>query len=310
MKLLIICILVFMFCGIVIVVHLHESEPHSHLQDIMNGQHKGDAVLPIPVEIAPLGSEFERFQKLLKTDLETARIELQNIAKKRFSGHILAEEWLPLYFRINRDGFRYISDAQRAHELEIRMLTAINAEKYAKQIQHHQEALEYYAELVDVFPRSTDAIGNEIRLPEKTLPSEEKSHFQLMWSLSDEEKKQRKIAMQHFKNFLEHLTTDPESARTELDSYATIIFENHPLTEEWKKLCFRIVRDKGGNVPDILRFIELRKQMLTDQDPARYAKEIKGLGVFLISLKRIAQKFERQGILETEKIPFNLKLAK
>ena len=140
--------------------------------------------------------------------------------------------------------------------------------------------------------------------PEKTLPPAR------MWPLSAEEKKQQKIASQHFKNFLEHLTTNPESARTELDSYATIIFQNHPLTEEWKKLCFRIVRDKEGNVPDMLRFIEIRKQMLIDQDPARYAKEIKGLSVFLISLKRIAQKFERQGILETEKIPFNLKITK
>ena len=86
--------------------------------------------------------QLQTFQKRLKTDPDTASTELKKVAQKLFNGHLLTEEWVPLYLRLSRDGTEHFTDIQRVSELEIRMLTTINAKKHALQIQQHQHAVE------------------------------------------------------------------------------------------------------------------------------------------------------------------------
>ena len=85
-----------------------------------------------------------QFNLLKEKDTSAARSKLLEIAKIRFGSHSLADEWIPLYFRLTRDGKGRISDIKRFAELEIRMLTDIDAEKHAEQIQRHKQTLENY----------------------------------------------------------------------------------------------------------------------------------------------------------------------
>lgn len=85
-----------------------------------------------------------QFNILKEKDTYAARSKLLEIAKIRFGAHSLADEWIPLYFRLTRDGKGRISDMKRFAELEIRMLTDIDAEKHAEQIQRHQQSIETY----------------------------------------------------------------------------------------------------------------------------------------------------------------------
>jgi hypothetical protein len=90
-----------------------------------------------------------KFESLLKeTNPVAARAELSEIAKIRFGPHALADEWIPLYFRLSREGKGLISDVKRISELEIRMFTDVSAKKHAEPIQQHRKALEQYDELV------------------------------------------------------------------------------------------------------------------------------------------------------------------
>ncbi len=89
-----------------------------------------------------------KFESLLKeTNLVTARAELLEIAKIRFGTHALADEWIPLYFRLSHEGKGLISDVTRISELEIRMFTAISAEKHTEPIQQHRKAMAQYGEV-------------------------------------------------------------------------------------------------------------------------------------------------------------------
>ena len=171
----------------------------------------------------------ETFKKHLPTDLSAARAELQNVRKKLFGEHTLAEEWVPLYFRLSQEGTEYLSDLKRVSELEIRMLTDINAQAYAKQIQHHREALEHYDEL---------ATQKELLKTEKDSDT--------------------KTGYEHYKAFHELLPTDPEAAHAELAAFSALAFHGHPLTKEWEELFFRLSREKEGTVPEVLRLFEFR----------------------------------------------------
>lgn len=88
------------------------------------------------VNTSPWTAQPKTFHQLLKTDANAARAELQKVAPIMFDGHPLVDEWIPLYFRIIREGTEYLSDIKRIHELEIRMLMAIDTEKHAEQIQY------------------------------------------------------------------------------------------------------------------------------------------------------------------------------
>ena len=106
--------------------------------------------------------QLQTFQKRLETKPDTAGTELKKVAQKLFNGHPLAEEWVPLYLRLSRDGTDYLTDIQRVSELEIRMLTAINADKHALQIQQHQAAIKEH-ETAATYTRFFDKLSPEAK---------------------------------------------------------------------------------------------------------------------------------------------------
>ncbi len=251
-----------MFCCLLaLCVHAQDGNFHSH-----------------GVDASPWESELETFQKLLETEPEAARAELQSFAKKVFDEHPLTEEWVPLYFRIRKNGTKYPSDLKRVSELEIRILKSLDAEKYAKQIQHHQEAIERYAAFsdrrtpVEESPATTQG-GVSGRFI--TDPSEDTRHS--------------------LKSFFELLPKDPKAARAALDKFAALTYQNHPLIEEWTKLFFRHYQAKKATILESIRVKELQKQMLTDIDAEKHAEVIKDLERLIKYQKRLQKTFERQG---------------
>ena len=250
------------------------SEPHAH----QAGDASWDAAL-------------ETFYKLLKTDPEAARVELQGVAKDLFNEHPRTEEWVELFYQVfyqislketEQNGIeppsKLISDLIGVYELGLEMLTAMDTEKYATEIQFHREALEYYTE----FQEHPSQPGPE---------------------LSDAEKEER-IVRPHMEKFYELILTDPEAARKELDTSAAISYQGHPLTEEWIELLFRMGSEGAATISDVTRFLEMSKQIRVDMDPEKYAKEIKELADSLEQVKFVAKIYERDGMTDA-KIPFN-----
>jgi len=229
-------------------------------------------------DTVPWGEHFITFQQLLnlEEDSQAAHAELQNVAKKLFGEHTLNEEWVPLYFRIRSEGTKHLSDVKRVYELEIRMLKTIDAEKHAKQIQLHQKALKHCKDLHKV-------IGNQpFKEPINTTKTSDVIN----------------------KAFFQMLHDNPEAARAALDIFATLVFNNHHLTEEWKELYFRLCRAKEATFSEAIRLFELKKQMFTDIDAEKYANEIKNLAGVIKQSKSVQKILERQGNSD-EKMPFN-----
>lgn len=185
------CALVLIFCNLgILSVSPHDRGSYASTAETLWGEH------------------LSTFQECLKTDPDAARAELQKVAQSLFKGHLLVDEWVPLYFRIHKDGTKYPSDLKRVHELEFRMLTAMDAKTYAKQIQHHRAALEHYTAL-------ETAVGDELLLTEK-LPASGQPHTDTRKvDIQDASEKQHvKTAFQYYKTFFRLLATDKEAART------------------------------------------------------------------------------------------------
>lgn len=215
-------------------------------------------------DILPLEQYSVKHQELLKE------------AKEMFEEHPLTKEWVPLNLRIKSEGTQYLSDIERVYELKIRMLTDIDAEQHVKQIQQHQEALKHCKNLHKV-------IGDQ-RLKKPITTTK-------VWDIA-------------YKTFFELLPDNSEAARTALDIFAVMAFKNHRLTKEWKELFFRLCRDKKAFHSEAIRVFELKKQMLTDIDAKRHAKEIKNLADVIKESNRVQKILERQGYPD-EKMTFN-----
>ena len=254
-------------------------------------------------------AELETFYKLLKTDPEAARVELENVAKELFDEHLLTDEWVELFYQVfyqislketEQKGaeppWKLISDLKHLYELGLEMLTDMDPEKYAKQIQIHQDALKYYTELAEF----AEVMGDK-SLKSEEVPPDTQNHVSQTESESSQMEKQ-------MVKFYELVSTDPEAARKELETYAAKFYQGHPLTEEWIELFFRMGSEKAATVSDITRFLEMTKQMLTDIDPEKYAKEIKESADSLEQLKLVAKMYERDGKADA-KIPFTLNSA-
>lgn len=248
---------------------------------------------PYRIDDTLWAEHLETFKKRLPTDPLAARTELHKVAKKLFGKHTLAEEWVVLYFRLSREGTKHLSDLKRVSELEIRMLTDINAQTYAKQIQHHQEILEQYNKLAknfeDTNPTPKTHEQDEQKVPPKTGKGSN-----------------TKTGHEHYKAFHELLPTDPEAARAELTAFSALAFHGHPLTKEWEELYFRLSREKEGTLPEAIRLFELKKQMLEDHSSEKHAKEIESLETSIRNLKSISPVLKAQGTLDTKKFPVNL----
>ena len=272
MRILITCLIYLTICGTT-VLSLHTNDAHFRLQ------RADDALWTEPLQT---------FKKFLKTDSEAARVELQNVAKTLFREHILTEEWVPLYFRLSREGTDHLSDFKRMSELEIRMLTAIDVKKYAKQIEHHRERLKHYDELSKI-------AEDEAPTPEMLSPGEQQVSS--------------KTGHEHLKAFNELLPTDPEAARAKLGEFSVLTFHGHRLAKEWEELFFRLSREKAGTVSEIIRLLELKKQMLKDHSPEKHAEEIESLETAIKDLEPIRKLLKQQGTLDIQKFPFNSDMA-
>ena len=286
MKYIVICLLCLTFCNVEVLSiddsgkateNPHPNPAHSQLYR---------------VDDTPWEGHLKTFKKHLFTDPSASRTELQNVARKLFGEHTLAEEWVPLYFRLSREGTEHLSDLKRMSELEIRMLTDINAQTYAKQIQHHREALKHYDELEKKVEGASSVPETHEQDEQKAPPKTEKGL-------------DTKTGYEHYEVFHELLPTDPEAARAKLTAFSALAFHGHPLTKEWEELFFRLSREKEGTIPEVTRLFELKKQMLTDHSPEKHVKEIKNLETVIKDLKSVSKLLKRQGTLDTEKIPFN-----
>lgn len=271
------CALTLLFFNLgVLSVLSHETDPHAYTSETF------------------WQNSLATFEKHIKIDSVAARAELQHVAETVFKGHVFTEEWVPLYFRIHRDGTASPSDLKRIHELAHRMLTDVDPEKYAKQIQHHQKGLEYYG-LLDV-PIDTEDVGRKTAAGEQSTLVEKASGPDIA------EKQQIRNAYQHYQDFFSHL----KNARSELDAFAALTFQGHPQTQAWKSLFFRFAVEKQGSVSEAIEFHELKSQMLMDIDPKKHAEEIRALEDAVKRLKSFSEIFKKQGTLATEKIGIDL----
>lgn len=185
---------------------------------------------------------FQRFQKHLTTNTDDARTELENVAKNLFLGHLLTEEWVPLYFRISRDGTEHLSDVQRVSELEIRMLTAIDAKKHAEQIRQHRAALKRY---------NQDVNGDAAKKQQMDLQK-----------LQAAKKLRAQKIDKHVAAYEKLLPTDSDAAHAELVKYAQVTFGEHTLRGEWIELYFRLSSEQEATFAEFIQLLTLTKKML------------------------------------------------
>lgn len=239
------------------------------------------------------------FEERLKTDLKAARAELQNVSKKLFNGHLLTEEWVPLYFRIRHKGTQHPSDVKRLAELEIRMLTAIAMEtgdfqKHALQLQRLQEAYQKYEDWEKAQQNhshshepnhtSEPQTGNSSRGADRKAGTDE-SHAQN--SETD------------LKTLFE---TDQEAARAELLPLMATEFNNHPRSEEMIDTLLAFFAKKRVSYPELIALMELQLQILKHGDTEKYKEHIQGVEKGLKKLRNISKLLEKQGSLETDTI--------
>ena len=261
-------------------------------------------------------AHFETFYELFKTDPEAARVELDRVAKGLFNEHPLTEKWIEHFYqvfyriRLNETGedkienpWEIIPDLIRVYELGLEMLTAVDTEKYAKEIQHHRDALEHYSGFAEL----AEVNSGKPKPSEKVASDTQGSASQSESELSDVEK-EAQILSQHMEKFYELVSTDPDAARKALETGAAIAYKGHPLAKEWVELFFRMGSEGAATISDITRFMEMMKQMRTDMDPEKYADEINELADNLDQLKLVAKMYERDGRGGT-KIPFNMNSA-
>ena len=236
------------------------------------------------------------FHMLLETDAQghfemTARAELQQVANTLFGGHRLAEEWVPLYFRISQNGTEHPSDVKRVSELEIRMLTALDFKKYSDQIHRHQEAFQRFADMEKSFQSHSHAPNPHSEKPVPTSRSEA-----------------LRLARKHAAAFEKLRDTDAEAARAELVSLFALQFGEHPLVEKLVDTVLALAPKKRATYPQVIELTELQLQLMKEMDAQRHAERIQTTERSLEKLKNISNLLRKQGSLETETIRFNFSI--
>ena len=236
------------------------------------------------------------FHMLLETDAQghfemTARAELQQVANTLFGGHRLAEEWVPLYFRISQNGTEHPSDVKRVSELEIRMLTALDFKKYSDQIHRHQEAFQRFADMEKSFQSHSHAPNPHSEKPVPTRMSEV-----------------LRLARKHAAAFEKLRDTDAEAARAELVSLFALQFGEHPLVEKLVDTVLALAPKKRATYPQVIELTELQLQLMKETDAQGRAELIQTTERSLEKLKNISNLLRKQGSLETETIRFNFSI--
>lgn len=240
-------------------------------------------------------SSLVTFQELLKTDPESARAELQNVSKKLFNGHLLTEEWVPLYFRIRHKGTEYPSDVKRLAELEIRMLTDIAMEtedfqKYAFPLQRLQEAYQQYEDRENA-QRAAHNHGHDHGHNHSPPP-------------------ETGDASGNANNNADVDESDIEAVRAQYLSRFKAEFNDHPLTEKMVDTTLALALKKKVTYPELIELTELQIQIMKDVDPEKHKKAIQNSKASLKQLQSIRDLLEKQGSLETETVNFNFDINK
>ena len=237
------------------------------------------------------GEELTRFQELLATDAKAARAELQQVANTLFGGHRLAEEWVPLYFRISQNGTEHPSDVKRVSELEIRMLTKINVKKYSVQIHRHQEAFQRFAAMEKALHHHSHAPKTDVEKPAPTSEDEE-----------------LRAVRKHAAAFEALRDTDAAAARAELAAIIALAYGEHPLIKKITDTILLLSGKEKVTYPEVIELTELQLQVMKETDAQKHAKAIQTLERSLEKLKNISNLLRKQGSLETDSIPFHFKI--
>ena len=228
------------------------------------------------------------FQELLAPDAKAARAELQRVANTLFGGHRLAEEWVPLYFRISQNGTEHPSDVKRVSELEIRMLTQIDVKKYSDQIHRHQAAFQRFADMEKALHHHSHASKTDVEKPAATSEDEE-----------------LRTMHKHAAAFEALRDTDAAAARAELAAIIALAYGEHPLTEKIADTIFLLSGKEKATYPEVIELTELQLQVMKETDAQKHAKAIQTVERSLERLKNISNLLRKQGSLETETIRFN-----
>ena len=235
--------------------------------------------------------ELTTFQELLATDAKAARAELQQVAKNLFDGHRLAEEWVPLYFRISQNGTEHPSDVKRVSELEIRMLTQIDFKKYSVQIHRHQAAFQRFADMEKALHHHSHAPKTDVEKPAATSEDEEE-----------------RAVHKHAAAFEALRDTDAAAARAELAAIIALTYGEHPLTEKIADTIFLLSGKEKVTYPEVIELTELQLQLMKETDAQKHAEAIQTVERSLEQLKNISNLLRKQGSLETDSIPFHFEI--
>ena len=251
-------------------------------------------ILGISLVIAPAGSQnelhsestpadgipsFLAFKSLESIPVDATRDDIAALAKKRFGNHPQLEDWIQLCFQLRRQGYALLTDLKRFAELQVEMLTDVDAEKHAGQILAYQGALKEIEAISQMPIKAEVPAGMPIQytLPFETIAAVTftgaHTHISPSERVAAADKWER-AALKHLAEFNVLKNNDIVAARTELLEIAKIRFGTHILADEWIPLYFRLSREGRGRISDIIRFAELEMRMLTDIDAEKHAEQI------------------------------------
>ena len=226
---------------------------------------------------------------LEKIDLDATRTEIFAIAKRLFGTHPLVDEWVSLCFRLRRDGEGSFSELKRFAELQIQILSDLDAEKHTQEIEAYQVALEELDQVSRIY-KQAKGVALPLRSPEELTAA---AHG---W---DSE------ALKHLIKFNSLKKTNPEAARAKLSEIAKIRFGTHVLVNEWISLYFRLSREEKGVISDVKRVSELEIQMFTDASAEKHAEPIEHHRKALKQYGELVKTLREQGKNpETVKVDF------
>ncbi len=225
---------------------------------------------------------FLAFKSLESIPADATRDDIAVLAKKRFGNHPQIEDWTQLCFQLRRQGYAPLAVLKRFAELQVQMLTDVDAEKNAEQILAYQRALKEVEIISQMSHNAEVPVGTE---PQFTLPFEAvaaptftETHIHSSPSEGSERvaaaDKWERAALKHLAEFNALKKNDIAAARAELLAIAKIRFGIHILADEWIPLYFRLSREGKGRISDIKRFAELEMRMLTDIDAEKHAEQI------------------------------------
>ena len=251
-------------------------------------------ILGVSLVIAPAGSQnepdaestpadgipsFLAFKSLESIPVDATRDDIAALAKKRFGNHHQLEDWIQLCFQLRRQGYAPLGALKRFAELQVEMLTDVDAEKHAEEVLAYQGALKEIEAISQMSIKTMVSAGmpSQYKLPFEALAAV--TFMGTHTHISPSEKvaaadKWERAALKHLAEFNVRKNNDIVAARTELLEIAKIRFGTHILADEWIPLYFRLSREGKGRISDIIRFAELEMRMLTDIDAEKYAEQI------------------------------------